>query len=193
MSQSCITPVSVEHCVFQFFNNVIHLPWEVFRSSLLHPNGEFSANMQMIMRHMVWKAAKFAIYLQHLQNNHHAAVLMPSTWSINDGLTTGLHVARPDMCVFVEGWSLLTKICGARWAVYQFFWLLPAKCAIGSIAGPSRASSVTLLPNVHVTLNQLSAPDGSCTARMSLPIDTLAKPDAWAHSSVDRMWDEPDL
>lgn len=73
---------------------------------------------------------------------------------------------------------MLTKICGARWAVYRFFCLLPAKCTIGSMVDPSRASSVTLLPNVHVSLNQPSTPDGSCTVRMSLPTDTLAKPDA---------------
>lgn len=59
-----------------------------------------------------------------------------------------------------------------------FFWLLPAKCGIGSMAGPSRASFVTLMPNVHVSLYQLSTPDGSFTVRMSLPVDTLAKPDA---------------
>lgn len=171
--------------MFQFFNYITHLPWAVFRSSLLHPNAEFSANMQMNVWHMVWKAAKFSVHLQHLENNRHAAVLMASTWSINDGLTPGLHGVCPDMHVFVEDWSLLTKICRARWAVYRFFWLLPAKCAISSMAGPSRASSVTLLPNVHVSLNQPSSPDGSCTARTSVPIDTLAKPDVpYEHTVV---------
>lgn len=117
---------------------------------------------------------KLQVISNILRNNRRAAVLMPSTWAVNDGLTAGLDVARPDTRVFVEDWSLLTKICEARWAVYRFFGLLPAKCTIGSMAGPSRASSVTLLPNVHVSLNQPSAPDGSCTPRSSLPIDTPA-------------------